>query len=121
MFQNIIREIPLLKDIQYPSPSSSTQLSSNSDAKNEPVIINQGDINEMYFEHKLKYLLKVHEDSSFQNLHILISDFIKDTKLFIQETLKKNKGLKENESTEILEKIEECLNIKNKIEIDSFL
>ena len=46
----------------------------------------------MYFEHKLKYLLKVHEDSSFQNLHILISDFIKDTKLFIQEILKKQRA-----------------------------
>ena len=92
MFQNIIREIPLFKDIQYLSPSSSTQLSSNSDAKNEPVIINQGDINEMYFDHKLKYLLKVHEDSTFQDLHILISDFIKDTKLFIQEILKKQRA-----------------------------
>ena len=91
-FQNIIREIPLFKDIQYPSPSSSTQLSSNSDAKNEPVIINQGDINEMYFDHKLKYLLKVHEDSTFQDLHILISDFIKDTKLFIQDILKKQRA-----------------------------
>ena len=82
----------MFKEIQYPSPSSSTQLSSNSDVKNEPVIINQGDINEMYFDHKLKYLLKVHEDSTFQDLHILISDFIKDTKLFIQEILKKQRA-----------------------------
>ena len=91
-FQNIIRVMPMFNEIQYPSPSSSTQLSSNSDAKNEPVIINQGDINEMYFDHKLKYLLKVHEDSTFQDLHILISDFIKDTKLFIQEILKKQRA-----------------------------
>ena len=37
-----------------------------------------------------------------------------------RKRLKKNKGLKENESTEILEKIEESLNFENKIEIDSF-
>ena len=45
MFQNILREMSMFNEIQYPSSSSSSQLSSNSDDKNEPVIINQGDIN----------------------------------------------------------------------------
>ena len=92
MLQNIIREMSMFNEIQYSSSSFSSQLSSNSDAKSEPVIMNQGDINEKYFYHKLKHLLKVQEDSSFKNVHILISDFIKDTKLFIQEILKKQRA-----------------------------
>ena len=50
MIQNIIREMPMFNEIQYlSSSSSSSQLSSNSDAKNEALIINQGDINEKIF------------------------------------------------------------------------
>ena len=50
MIQNIIREMSMFNEIQYlSSSSSSSQLSSNNDAKNEALIINQGDINEKIF------------------------------------------------------------------------
>lgn len=120
MIQNILREMSMFNEVQHPSTSSSSQLSSNSDTKDDPVTINQGDINEKYFFHKLKHLLKVPEDSSFQNVHILMSDFIKNIKLFIHQVIKNNIELKENESSKIVKMLESRLQIENKIEIDSF-
>ena len=120
MIQNILREMSMFNEVQHPSTSSSSQLSSNSDTKDDPVTINQGDINEKYFFHKLKHLLKVPEDSSFQNVHILMSDFIKNIKLFIHQVIKNNIELKENESSKIVKMLESRLQIENKIEINSF-
>ena len=103
---------------EFTSASSSSSSSNQSESQNSKKD-KESSIDEKYFHLKIKKLLAAASSSSFSNVSVELRDFFEDVQRFLDWVVKQ-KGISEQEASELMKEIKKKLEYINKIELDSF-
>ena len=109
----LLAKISTYQENQFLSSSSNNSESQNSNK------IKGSTIDEKYFHLKLKKLLCLPTESSFSNVNISLNVFFKDVERFLNWVISE-KGINEENASEIMGGIQKDLKGVGKIEFDSF-